>query len=125
MWFSNNTNIPGLPSLPDYMRTFNLDNNQDWSQVETRLTPGYETPIDFSFDWTAVCFTSDIYGVLYGVFVRITRGEPRAQPPCIVRVEWLEETLTVVLWEDPPASVLVEASATDLQQRGSALMMLW
>ena len=54
MWFSNNTNIPGLPSLPDYMRTFNLDNNQDWSQVETRLTPGYEAAIDFSFDWTAV-----------------------------------------------------------------------
>lgn len=54
MWFSNNTNIPGLPSLPDYMRTFNLDNNQDWSQVGTRLTPGYEAPIDFSLDWTAV-----------------------------------------------------------------------
>ena len=54
MWFSNNTKVPGPPTLPDYMRTFNLDNNQDWSQVETRLTPGYEAPIDFSFDWTAV-----------------------------------------------------------------------
>ena len=56
MWFSNNTNIPGPPSLPDYMRTFNLGNNQDWSQVETRFSPGYEGTIDFSFDWTAVCF---------------------------------------------------------------------
>ena len=54
MWFSNNTNIPGPPALPDYMRTFNLGNQQDWSQVETRLTPGYEGTIDFSFDWTAV-----------------------------------------------------------------------
>ena len=59
MWFSNNTNIPGPPSLPDYMRTFNLANNQDWSQVETRFSPGYEGTIDFSFDWTAVCFSSE------------------------------------------------------------------
>ena len=54
MWFSNNTHIPGPPALPDYMRTFNLDNQEDWSQVETRLTPGYEGTIDFSLDWTAV-----------------------------------------------------------------------
>ena len=119
MWFSNNTKIPGPPSLPDYMRTFNLDNNQDWSQVETRLTPGYEAPIDFSFDWTAVSFSDLISPVCtVSVCVRLTPGEHRAQPLCTPRVEWLEGTLTVVLSEDRQASVLVEASATDLQRRG-------
>ena len=59
MWFSNNTRIPGAPSLPHYMRTFNLDNQQDWSQVKNRLTPGYEGIIDLSFDWTAVCLLGD------------------------------------------------------------------
>ena len=119
MWFSNNTKIPGPPSLPDYMRTFNLDNNQDWSQVETRLTPGYEAAIDFSFDWTAVSFSGLISRVVtLGVCVRLTPGEHRAQPPCTPRVAWLVEILTVVLWEDRPASVLEGASAMDLQRRG-------
>ena len=55
MWFSNYTFIPGPPTLPDYMRTYNLDNNQDWSKEGARrLTPGYEGKIDYSFDWTWV-----------------------------------------------------------------------
>ena len=120
MWFSNNTRIPGAPSLPHYMRTFNLDNQQDWSQVKNRLTPGYEGIIDFSFDWTAVCLFVVSFPWAAMLCVRLTPGEPRAQPPCTAPVEWLEGTLTVVLWEVRKENVPVEVLVTDPELRTSA-----